>query len=148
MESRHQPRRQLQHDRVQHEQEEAERHHRQRQRDDEQQRFHERVQQAEDQRRDRNRHERVVAEVRRQGDGHDQQRHGVQQPAEDEIPDHDCTTSMLRDASSCMKSSGGTQRSCGSAPFVSIWPRAIISATIAAGNAVVRIIALRPVASS
>jgi len=40
------------------------------------------------------------------------------------------------------------QRSCGSAPLLVVCPRAIIRATIDAGNAVVRIIALSPVAGS
>jgi hypothetical protein len=61
---------------------------------------------------------------------------------------HETCTTIFLAASSCINSSGGMQRSCGRAPFCVVWPRAIIRATIDAGNAVVRIIAERPVASS
>jgi hypothetical protein len=83
-ESRRKPRRQLEHDGIENDEEEPERDNRQRQREKKEDRPHDRIQQAEDQCRDREGHDRMVVKP-----GHerhdDEEREGVEQPSEEEV---------------------------------------------------------------
>src|SRR5437870_10180134 len=148
LEARYEPRRQLEHDPVQDDQKKPEGQDRQRQSEDEKDRLHDRIEQPQNQRRDGRR--RPGTGVKSGNELHQQeQRECVDEPAKKEMAhNHLSMTSIFRIASSFMNRSGGIHRSCGSAPFDVVCPRAIMSATIAAGNAVVRIIALSPLAGS